>query len=115
MRWAGGLSSEPGWGFAVGALSLVEVSALLTRCDLLVSVDSGLMHLASSLGVPVLAIFGPTDPARSGPFWGNNEIIRASVNDATYDGFRYPACPRGGTLVSVKADQVVEMMSRMMT
>ena len=43
-------------------LSLDRLIALVKRCDLFISNDSGLMHLASSLGVPTIGIFGPTSP-----------------------------------------------------
>jgi heptosyltransferase-1 len=43
--------------------------ALIRRASLLVGGDSGPTHLAASLGVPLVALFGPTDPARNGP-WG---------------------------------------------
>ena len=46
---------------------LEEVAALMTSCDAFASNDSGLMHLASAVGTPVLAIFGPTDPRRYAP------------------------------------------------
>ena len=44
----------------VGTLSLMHSAALLSRCRLLISNDSGLMHMATALQVPVVAIFGPT-------------------------------------------------------
>ncbi|GIX46473.1 MAG: glycosyl hydrolase [Candidatus Tectimicrobiota bacterium] len=43
-----------------GRLSLMQTAALLQRCRLLLSNDSGLMHLAAALRVPVVAVFGPT-------------------------------------------------------
>lgn len=43
-------------------LTLGELAALIARCDCIISNDSGPMHLASALGVPVVAIFGPTHP-----------------------------------------------------
>ena len=43
--------------------------ALLRRTDLFVGGDTGPMHLAAALAVPVVALFGPTDPKRNGP-WG---------------------------------------------
>ena len=45
---------------SVGGLSLMESGALLQHCRTLVSHDSGLMHMATALGIPVVAIFGPT-------------------------------------------------------
>ena len=53
--------------------------ALLRRATLLVGGDTGPMHLAATLGVPLVALFGPTDPARNGP-WGPGKM--AVVRDA---------------------------------
>ena len=53
----------------VGAdLDLADLAGLLGRLDLLVTYDSGPMHLAAALGVRCVAIFGPTDPRRTSPF-----------------------------------------------
>ena len=45
---------------STGKLSLMHTAALLQQCHLLLSNDSGLMHMATALRVPVVAIFGPT-------------------------------------------------------
>ncbi|MDU2063339.1 MAG: lipopolysaccharide heptosyltransferase II [Sporomusaceae bacterium] len=50
-----------------GTLSLGELAALLEQCQLLITVDTGPLHLAQAVGTPVLALFGPTDPAIWGP------------------------------------------------
>jgi ADP-heptose:LPS heptosyltransferase len=50
-----------------GRLDLRELVALLARARVLVSNDSGPVHLASALGVPVVALFGPNSPALYGP------------------------------------------------
>lgn len=51
-----------------GDTSLVELGGALANMDLVISVDSGPMHMAAALGRPVLALFGVTDPARTGPY-----------------------------------------------
>ena len=51
-----------------GKTDLPGLCALLKGMDLLVTVDSGPMHWADALGVPLVAIFGATDPARTGPY-----------------------------------------------
>lgn len=49
---------------AVGKTSITELVSLIRRCQVFVSSDSAPMHIASSVGVPLIAIFGPTDPKR---------------------------------------------------
>jgi heptosyltransferase-1 len=56
--------------------------ALMRRTDLMVGGDSGPMHLAAALAVPTVALFGPTDPARNGPWGPGSKVVvrdRASV------------------------------------
>ncbi len=59
--------------------------ALLRRTALLVGGDSGPMHLAAALGVPLVALFGPTDPARNGP-WGPGPkiVLRGPASVTSY-------------------------------
>jgi heptosyltransferase I len=49
-----------------------------------VGVDSGPMHLAAALGRPGAAIFGPTDPARNGPYGGTLNVLRAASAVTSY-------------------------------
>ncbi len=64
---------------AVG-LPLGELAALIAGCDCLISNDSGPMHLASALGVPVAAIFGPTHPKLGfAPVGSKNVVLCADV------------------------------------
>lgn len=51
----------------VGKTSLPELVALLDQCDLLITGDSGPMHIACAVRTPVVALHGPTDPGLSGP------------------------------------------------
>jgi len=59
-----------------GKTGLVELGSLLQEMDLAVTVDSGPMHMAAAVGVPVVAVFGPTDPVRTGPFGPRHRVIR---------------------------------------
>lgn len=61
------------------ATTLVEMIPYMRRARLLVSGDTGPMHLASAHGVPIVAIFGPTDPERNGPFGTADEVVWKSV------------------------------------
>jgi ADP-heptose:LPS heptosyltransferase len=51
-----------------GRTSLTALGALLRRACVMVTVDSGPMHLGAALGTPLVALFGPTAPARTGPY-----------------------------------------------
>ncbi|NOY53564.1 MAG: glycosyltransferase family 9 protein [Deltaproteobacteria bacterium] len=53
-----------------GKLSLPELAALFETCDLVVTNDTGPMHLAVAVGIPVVALFGPGKPGRYGPYGG---------------------------------------------
>jgi len=61
-----------------GKTSLLELGGILQVADLVVTVDSGPMHMASATGTPCLAIFGPTDPARVGPYGKQHRVLRGS-------------------------------------
>ncbi len=59
-----------------GRTNLVEMGSLVQEMHLAVTVDSGPMHMAAALGVPVLALFGPTDPVRTGPYGSGHRVLR---------------------------------------
>jgi len=56
--------------------ALDELIALTRRASLVIAGDTGPLHLASALGKPVVGIYGPTDPARNGPFGGSFRVLR---------------------------------------
>lgn len=56
-------------------MRLEMVAALIQRCDLMVSSDSGLMHIAAAVGTPIVAIFGPTNVSRTRPYTSDATII----------------------------------------
>ncbi|MHB0936707.1 MAG: glycosyltransferase family 9 protein [Armatimonadota bacterium] len=60
-----------------GRLRLLELAAWFRRCALVVTVDSGPMHIAASQGTPCVALFGPSDERRYGPCGGGHRIVRA--------------------------------------
>lgn len=62
-----------------GRTDLRLLIALLKRIDLLVTLDSGPMHLAAALGTPLVALFGPTDPRLNGPYGSEAVVLRVSL------------------------------------
>jgi 3-deoxy-D-manno-octulosonic-acid transferase/heptosyltransferase-1 len=61
-----------------GRTSLTMLAALYRRAALLVTTDTGPMHLAAAVGTPVVALFGPTAPWRTGPFGRGHQVIRTA-------------------------------------
>lgn len=59
-----------------GKTSLKELIAVMRKAKFVISNDSGPMHIAAALGIPVYAIFGPTDPQKTGPYGKGHTIIR---------------------------------------
>ncbi|CAB5079452.1 ADP-heptose--lipooligosaccharide heptosyltransferase II [Olavius algarvensis associated proteobacterium Delta 3] len=75
-----------------GQTRLGEAIALIQRCDLFITNDSGLMHVAAALNVPLIAIFGSTDPVATGPASTNGRVVRVPIDCSPC---LKPECPLG--------------------
>ena len=62
-----------------GRTTLAQAMTIMARCRVFVTNDSGLMHVAAALGVPLVAIFGSTDPSRTGPLGRHSRVIYKSI------------------------------------
>jgi lipopolysaccharide heptosyltransferase II len=62
-----------------GTLDLVELGAVLASLDLFITSDTGPMHLASAVGTPLVALFGPADPRRYGPRAATERVLRVDL------------------------------------
>lgn len=83
--------------------SISELIALTRRARLFIGGDTGPLHLAAALRVPVVAIFGPTDPARNGPYGTKSVVLRkpASKTSLSHTGGVDPG------LLAISADEVI--------
>jgi heptosyltransferase I len=96
--------------------SLGELIALLRGAACIVSGDTGPLHLAVALGTPGVALFGPTDPARNGPYPGDftpssshkNIVLRASNVRTTHARGSQPH----PSMLAISVEQVFEAVSR---
>jgi ADP-heptose:LPS heptosyltransferase len=61
-----------------GTTTLLQLGALLKRCTLIVTGDTGPMHMATAVGTRVVALFGAADPARTGPVGRDHRVVRAT-------------------------------------
>jgi heptosyltransferase-1 len=83
--------------------SLTQLIALTRRARLFIGGDTGPMHLAAALGIPVVGIFGPTDPARNGPFGTRKIVLRRASSNTSYKHLDQP--DRG--LLEISPQEVV--------
>lgn len=65
-----------------GKTDIKELISIIRGARCVISNDSGPMHIAAALNIPVVAIFGPTNPIRTGPYGKNNVIVRAGIECA---------------------------------
>ncbi len=63
-----------------GKSSLMELTALLERAAVVIANDTGPMHIAAALGVPLVALFGPTNPVRTGPYGRMDAVVRVDAS-----------------------------------
>ncbi|HEX6493704.1 MAG TPA: glycosyltransferase family 9 protein [Candidatus Dormibacteraeota bacterium] len=64
------------------ALALDEAAAVIERCDLLISCESPLLHLAAAVGTPAIGLYGPTDGALRGPYGPRNRVVQGVLDPA---------------------------------
>jgi len=90
--------------------SIAELIELTRRSKLFVGGDTGPLHLAAALRVPVVAIFGPTDPARNGPYGTRNTVLR---NSASRTSLSHTSASDPG-LLKITTEEVVAAARRLL-
>jgi len=63
-----------------GKTTLRDLAYLYGRASVLITTDSGPMHIAAAVGTPVIALFGPTSPSRTGPYGKGHKVIRKDLD-----------------------------------
>jgi heptosyltransferase II len=92
-----------------GRTSLDQAVALLSLADAVVSNDSGLMHVAAALGRPQIAVFGPSDPQRTGPRNPQAQVLRLGLECSPCNK---RVCPLGHhrCLEELQPEQVLSLL-----
>lgn len=90
--------------------SLTELLALLRRARLVVAADTGPLHMACAVRTPVVGLYGPTDPARNGPFAEADVVVRAKPPCAPCHRRRCPV--HEGVMNQITAGEVLQAIDR---
>jgi len=96
---------------SVKGIGLRETAALIQKCDLYIGNDTGPMHMAAAVGTQVVAIFGPTDAGRSGPYGHEHVVIAEEIEcNPCHPGRNPGGCGRGScqAMEAVSLQQVLE-------
>jgi len=90
--------------------TLLDYVELARRARLVVAADTGPLHLACAVGTPVVALFGPTDPERNGPFAAADVVVRRTPPCAPCYS---RTCPRhAGVMAEIPAAEVLAAAER---
>ena len=98
-------------GIITPPTTIPQLGAVLKRCTMMVTNDSGPMHIAAALGVPVVAVFGPTNPLLQGPLGSHSEVVRKEDLDCL--ACNLTACPIGNPCMeALSVDQVYRTVKK---
>jgi heptosyltransferase I len=94
-----------------GITSLKTLAALYETADVLISTDTGPMHLGAAVNTPVVALFGPTAPWRTGPMGDQHQVIRAGLPCSPCFKRHCPTCD---CMKLIHVNQVLEGVARVL-
>jgi len=99
----------PGSVDFTGQTTLADVVALIRRAAVVVTNDSGAMHIAAALGKPAVSIFGPTNPVQVGPYGQPGSVVRLNLPCSPCNFRRLSQCPHGhACMQDLPAEMVME-------
>jgi len=86
-------AAAPGACDLSGKTTPAELAALIRRAEVAVTNDSGSMHVAASLGKPMVSVFGPTNPVHIGPYQRPESVVRVDLPCSPCNYRRLSQCP----------------------
>jgi len=100
---------------AAGKTNLKQLIALMARADVVISADSGPMHIANCVGTKVVALFGPTRPEITGPRGKGDVIILQKEMVCNREPCYNLDCPDNQCMQAITVDEVMQAVKRIMT
>jgi ADP-heptose:LPS heptosyltransferase len=92
----------------VKGLSLLELASVMEGCRLFIGNDSGITHMAAALGLPTIAIFGPSDHKIWSPRGEKVFVVRKEINCSPCSQERFVRCKHSECLGEIQIGDVVE-------
>ncbi|NOZ69640.1 MAG: lipopolysaccharide heptosyltransferase I [Deferribacteres bacterium] len=96
-----------------GKTDLKELTALLGGATAVVTNDTGSMHIAAAMDVPVVALFGPTDPVKTGPYrWQENNRLTVIKAGVSCSPCRRKTCSEPACMTGITVDMAFEALRK---
>jgi lipopolysaccharide heptosyltransferase I len=109
-------AAAPGACDLSGKTTPAELAALIRRAEVAVTNDSGSMHVAASLGKPMVSVFGPTNPVHIGPYERPESVVRVDLPCSPCNYRRLSQCPFDhACMKQVTSEMVVERVRKILT
>ena len=108
-------AAAPGACDLSGKTTPADLAALIRRAEVTVTNDSGSMHVAASLGKPMVSIFGPTNPVHIGPYERPDSVVRVDLPCSPCNYRRLSQCPYDhACMKQVTSAMVVERVQKIL-
>jgi heptosyltransferase-1 len=109
------VAAAPGACDLSGTTTPADLAALIRRAEVAVTNDSGSMHLAASLGKPMVSVFGPTNPVHIGPYERPESVVRVDLPCSPCNYRRLSQCPFDhACMKQVTSTMVVERVRKIL-
>jgi lipopolysaccharide heptosyltransferase I len=109
-------AAAPGACDLCGKTTPADLAALIRRAEVAVTNDSGSMHVAASLGKPMVSVFGPTNPVHIGPYERPESVVRVDLSCSPCNYRRLSQCPFGhACMKQVTSAMVVERVRKILS
>jgi heptosyltransferase-1 len=109
-------AAAPGTCDLSGKTTPADLAALIRRAEVAVTNDSGSMHVAASLGKPMVSVFGPTNPVHIGPYERPESVVRVDLPCSPCNYRRLSQCPFDhACMKQVTSGMVVERVRKILS
>jgi len=106
----------PGIADLCGKTTPADLAGLIRRAEVAVTNDSGSMHVAASLGKPMVSVFGPTNPVHIGPYQRPESVVRVDLPCSPCNYRRLSQCPfQHACMKQVTSDMVAERVRKIVS
>jgi len=99
---------------ATDKTSLSEAAALIEKCSLFISNDSGLLHVACAVNTPAIGIYGPTNYKRTGPYSNSALVIRKELDCSPCYNWGKISCPRLDCFELITVGEILEAVENLL-